>query len=162
MFICILSLWHGQSSECVLINVDGQSDSIIVKSAHTAAATVFAISVSKYTLGFLFPLWLKRNRQRCCLMPTSSLDRAIPCDCLIAAVPVFATFGAGRDSSSAVICAKLRPMARLHLRFQPDGAIRQTYRYHGQMDERELQLCPRFCKHPPAPPPPPPQTAAQS
>lgn len=47
-------LWHGLSSGSVLIDVDGQSDSIIVKSAHTAAATVFAVSVSKYTRWVFF------------------------------------------------------------------------------------------------------------
>lgn len=55
MFICILLRWLDLSSGRLLINLDAQSKSITVKSAQTAAATVFAVSVSKYTRWLFFP-----------------------------------------------------------------------------------------------------------
>lgn len=92
MFIRSLLLWRDLSS--VLINVDGESDSIIVNSALTV--TLFAVSVSNACGAFS----LKLARQRGCLMLFH----------LTAAVPAFARVAAGGALASAQMARSGRPV----------------------------------------------------
>lgn len=91
MFNCSLLLWRDLSS--VLIDVDGESDAIIVNS-YSRCYTVCCFRV-------------KRARR---IFPEASptarlLNASFQLFHLTAAVPAFARSGTGRDSSTSVIAA---------------------------------------------------------